>query len=55
MVLIGFPYEPLSLDLYVVCFEEEQDIPNTRDKKVKVLLKGVDVRNGTKCTQMLST
>ena len=32
MALIGFQYEPVSLDLNEVCFEEEQDIPNAREK-----------------------
>ena len=32
MVLVGFQYEPVSLDVNKVCFEEEQDIPNTREK-----------------------
>ena len=46
MVLVGFQYEPLSLDVNEVCFEE-QDIPTTREKsrKVKALLNGVNVRN----------
>ena len=29
MALVGFQYEPVSLDVNKVCFEEEQDIPNT--------------------------
>ena len=35
MALVGFRYEPVSLDVKEVCFEEEQeslDIPNTREK-----------------------
>ena len=32
MVLIGLQYEPVSLDVNEVCFEEEQDIPNNRGK-----------------------
>ena len=32
MALVGFHYEPVSLDVNEVCFEEEQDIPNTREK-----------------------
>ena len=30
MASAGFQYEPVSLDVNEVCFEEEQDIPNTR-------------------------
>ena len=30
-----FQYEPVSLDVNEVCFEEEQDIPNTREKSRK--------------------
>ena len=49
MVLLGFQYETVSLDENEVCFEEEQDIPNTREKsrKIKALLNGVDVGNET--------
>ena len=49
MALVGFQYEPVSLDVNEVCFEEEQDIPNTREKsrKVKALLNDVDVGNET--------
>ena len=32
MALAGFQYEPMSLDVNEVCFDEEQDIPNTREK-----------------------
>ena len=32
MALVGFQYEKVSLDANEVCFEEEQDIPNTREK-----------------------
>ena len=28
MALVGFQYEPVSLDVNEVCFEEGQDIPN---------------------------
>ena len=28
MALVGFQYEPVSLDVNEVCFEEVQDIPN---------------------------
>ena len=30
MALVGFQYEPVSLDVNDVCFEEEQNISNTR-------------------------
>ena len=30
MALAGFQYEPVSSNLNKVCFDEEQDIPNTR-------------------------
>ena len=47
MALAWCQYEPVSLDVNEVCFEEEQDIPNTREKeeKIKALLNDVDVRN----------
>ena len=35
MALVGFQYEPVSSDVKEVCFEEEQDIPNTREKSGK--------------------
>ena len=35
MVLVGFQYEHVSLDVNKVCFEEEQDIPNTCEKSRK--------------------
>ena len=35
MALVGFRFEPVSLDLNKVCFEEKQDIPNTREKSRK--------------------
>ena len=35
MALGGFRYEPVSLYVNEVCFEEEQDIPNTREKSRK--------------------
>ena len=41
MALVGFQYEPISIDENKVCFEEEQDIPNTCEK--------------SQCTQMLNT
>ena len=49
MSLVGFQYEPVSLDVNEVCYEEEQDIPNTRKNqgKLKALLNGVDVGNET--------
>ena len=31
MTLIGFQYEPISLDVNETCFEEEQN-PNTHEK-----------------------
>ena len=48
MTLVGFQYEPVSLEVNEVCLEEEQDIPNTREKiqeKIKALLNGVVVGN----------
>ena len=36
MVLVGFQYEPVSLDVNEVCFEGEHDIPNTREKSRKI-------------------
>ena len=35
MALVGFQYEPFSLDVNEVCCEEEQDIPNAREKSRK--------------------
>ena len=31
MTLIGFQYEPVTLDLSEVCFVKEKGIPNTRE------------------------
>ena len=35
MALAEFQYEPVSLGVNEVCFEEEQDIPNKREKSRK--------------------
>ena len=35
MTSVGFEYEPVTLDVNEVCFKEEQDIPNTREKSRK--------------------
>ena len=35
MALVGFQYELVSFHVNEVCFEEEQDIPNTREKSRK--------------------
>ena len=35
MALVGFQYEPVSLDVNKICIDEEQDIPNTREKSRK--------------------
>ena len=35
MALVGFQYETVILDVKNVCFEEEPDIPNTREKSRK--------------------
>ena len=35
MALVGFKYKPMSLDVNEVCFEKEQDIPNTHKKTRK--------------------
>ena len=35
MALVGFQYEPVSLAVNEVCFEEEQDIPNANEKSIK--------------------
>ena len=35
MALAGFQYEPVSLDVHEVCFEEEQDLRNTGEKSRK--------------------
>ena len=31
IALVGFQYEPFGLDVNEVCFNEEQDSPNTRE------------------------
>ena len=31
MALVGFQYEPVSLDVNKICLEEEQDITDTRE------------------------
>ena len=36
MALVGFQYEPVSLDVNEVYFVEEQDIPSTREKLGKI-------------------
>ena len=35
MALVRFQYEPVSLDVSEVCFDEEQDITNTRERSRK--------------------
>ena len=57
MALVGLQYEPVNSDVNEVCFEEEQDIPNTREKSVKsqALLNDLDLGNEAECTQLLST
>ena len=35
MALVGFQFEPVSLDVNEVCFEKERDIPNKREKSRK--------------------
>ena len=45
MALVGFQYKPVSLDVNEVCFDEEQDIPNTREK----LRKSQSVTNWCRC------
>ena len=35
MILVGFQYKPVSSAVNKVCFNEEQDIPNTRKKSRK--------------------
>ena len=35
MALVGFQYEPVNLDLNEICFEEVQNILNTREKSRK--------------------
>ena len=36
MSLVGFQYEPVSLDVNDVCFEEEQNIAKTCEKPSKI-------------------
>ena len=50
IALVRFQYEPVSLDVTEVCFEEKQDIPDIHVKnqrKVKALQNVVDVGNET--------
>ena len=35
MAIVGLKYEPASLDVSEVCFEEEQDIPNMCEESRK--------------------
>ena len=35
MASVGFQYEPASLDVNKVCFDEEQDIPKKRENQEK--------------------
>ena len=35
MALVGFQYEPVSLDVNEVCFEEEHYNPDTCEKSIK--------------------
>ena len=35
MALVRFQYEPVSLEVNKVCFDQEQYIPNTREKSRK--------------------
>ena len=54
MTLVEFQYEPVSLEVNKVCFEEEQDIYNTREKSRK----SQSVTEWSRCRkykQMLST
>ena len=37
MTVVGFLDEPVSVDVNEVCFDQEQDIPNTREKSKKSL------------------
>ena len=45
MALVAFQYEPVNLDLNEICFEEVQNIPNTREK----LRKGQSVTEWCRC------
>ena len=54
MALVEFQYEPVSLDVNKVCFEEEQDIYNTREKSRKSQ-SVTEWSRSRKYTQMLST
>ena len=47
MVLAGFQFEPVSLDVNEARFEEEQDTLRVENNKIKAFLNGVDVQ-GTK-------
>ena len=43
MALVRFQYEPVSsLDVNEICFDQEQNIPNTRKKSIKS-------QNATEC------
>ena len=49
MALVGFQYEPVSVELNEVCFDEKQETSliacEKSRKNIKVLLNGVDVGN----------
>ena len=53
--VLGFQYEPESLDINGVCFDKEQNIPNEESRKIKTLLNSADMENVEYWTQMLST
>ena len=52
--VLGFQYEPESLDINGVCFDKEQNIPNEESRKIKALLNSADMENVEYWTQMLS-
>lgn len=53
--MLGFQYEPESLNVHQVCIDEELEIFNTYEesRKIKMLLNDVEVITLEKCIQRL--
>lgn len=53
--MLGFQYEPESLNVYQVCIDKELEIFNTYEesRKIKMLLNDVEVITLEQCIQRL--
>ena len=53
--MLGFQYEPESLNVHQVCIDEEPEIFNTYEesRKIKMLLNDVEVITLEQCIQRL--